>query len=724
MQRLSEMKRIRVGSRPVLRDADTSHASSTMHKNGFYRIEGLGHPELHDERVWAPAPVQGAQCHLRWLPACPPNWEQNPPGYMCVLTYSWRTDQWPVSEYTDQEVVRIPFEDWRDSFTKMLEPGDMKTETELDELHALLLTSEARRLRLDEETQILSSVSPAVFKWIRSMCLEVPLEGDVIPMKQFPVEECDDERTVAAMIDDPSEALSLVSDLVGRGQKQFKERLEEALALRGERKRKVFMVGRVRQEERNGHEYMPVSTLQAICDAHDWPLNPLPPRLWCDETESKVALTTTVAAVRRVQYLKQRWAAKPRRAADVDAFLIGLDADQCAALDGAASAPLSIVTGAPGAGKTSTLVRMVAWALHAQRSVTLAFPTHKAKHRAWAELSPLMEHHIESGDLFQTFVNNRKQTPALCAYGVPAAKFTMVTIAKMKRMTNFQTDLLLVDESSMVNIFDFGFLLDGPKQIVLFGDPRQLQPIGVGCPFLQWIKAPTVPVYRLTVNHRQVEPTALAYQIEALRCLFDNEPAPTPVADRTFVRRSLHLMPSDASMAILLRDWDRMEPDWLARLQGGHLQLMCAKRDMAAALTLAIRKRLHVRADVQKSIKDVRPGDLVVCCENVPAAGLFNGLTGTVTHVGGEVRVTGGLSIDANDFSKWFQYGFVLTVFKMQGSECDVAYIVLDQCAEVQQNRNLVFTALSRAKKACVVYASTEIWHESCQQPQRRRVFE
>ena len=56
-----------------------------------------------------------------------------------------------------------------------------------------------------------------------------------------------------------------------------------------------------------------------------------------------------------------------------------------------------------------------------------------------------------------------------------------------------------------------------------------------------------------------------------------------------------------------------------------------------------------------------------------------------------------------NEWLPYIELAYFCTVFKYQGSECDSCIIALDMSAYTLLTRNLVYTALTRAKKNCIM---------------------
>lgn len=149
-----------------------------------------------------------------------------------------------------------------------------------------------------------------------------------------------------------------------------------------------------------------------------------------------------------------------------------LSEDQKVAIQGALDHKVSIITGFPGTGKTSSIREIV--------------------------------HNLEQ----------RNIEYAICAFtgkavarlrSVLSSTVPMTFHLKIKKEKSSKFRHLIIDEASMVTtelFYDFIQRFPFPFSITFVGDPDQLPPIGWGSLFSECIKSSTIPKYNLTTNHR------------------------------------------------------------------------------------------------------------------------------------------------------------------------------------------------------------------------------
>jgi exodeoxyribonuclease V alpha subunit len=210
----------------------------------------------------------------------------------------------------------------------------------------------------------------------------------------------------------------------------------------------------------------------------------------------------------------------------------GLDSSQCAAVTALLQRRMVLLTGGPGTGKTSTVVQMLAAALHLnpQLRIQLAAPTGKAAARLGEAV----------------FSGCQALQPALAAQLQQLPSTTLHRLLEARADHRFrrnhrlplELDLLVVDEVSMVDLPLMTALLEAlPSrgQLVLVGDGHQLPPVGPGT-VLQELSQPE----RL----RQLGQAAVE-----LRTTYRNEGAIAELAN--------HLRQRSAASGPPLMDWLR-----------------------------------------------------------------------------------------------------------------------------------------------------------------------
>eukprot|EP00208_Stichococcus_sp_RCC1054_P000835 CAMPEP_0206136362 /NCGR_PEP_ID=MMETSP1473-20131121/1596_1 /ASSEMBLY_ACC=CAM_ASM_001109 /TAXON_ID=1461547 /ORGANISM="Stichococcus sp, Strain RCC1054" /LENGTH=1201 /DNA_ID=CAMNT_0053528837 /DNA_START=280 /DNA_END=3885 /DNA_ORIENTATION=+ len=193
---------------------------------------------------------------------------------------------------------------------------------------------------------------------------------------------------------------------------------------------------------------------------------------------------------------------------------ISLSNGQKEAIRQAANAPVMVLTGGPGCGKTfatATIVKLWRAMSNRQARISLCAPTGRAAERlaATTRLPATTIHRMLK-------VRGRKQKPG--EKDVSAAGISLEANAPMfghHSQHPLPADAVLVDEASMVDLPLAAALLDAaPRpgrtfQLVLVGDADQLPPVGPGSVLQSIIQSGRVPVVNLREIFRQEATSAI-----------------------------------------------------------------------------------------------------------------------------------------------------------------------------------------------------------------------
>ena len=157
---------------------------------------------------------------------------------------------------------------------------------------------------------------------------------------------------------------------------------------------------------------------------------------------------------------------------------------------------LSVITGGPGTGKTSSIKSIAAAAEMRGAKVMLVAPTGRAAVRM-----------TQSGA-------SRASTVHSALQWIPGEG------PGRDRHDPLPCDLLIVDETSMANLELLVMLLravGGDTHVVLVGDADQLAPVGAGKPFAELVASERVPTTRLTHIFRQAAGSMIVQGAHAIR---------------------------------------------------------------------------------------------------------------------------------------------------------------------------------------------------------------
>jgi exodeoxyribonuclease V alpha subunit len=476
-------------------------------------------------------------------------------------------------------------------------------------------------------------------------------------------------------------------------------------------------------------------------------------------------------------------------AADLDTLFTGMPpglADgQRAAVAAVPGARFFVLTGGPGTGKTTTVVRMLlmllrhaqACGLPARPSIALAAPTGKAAQRlaqaiakGKAELQASLP-----GDDFRDLLSLIPHADARTLHRLLGYQPRDNTFAGGP-LNPLAEDIVVVDEASMVDLAMTRQLLDALRPdavLILLGDPGQLASVDAGSvlsdivasaprnrfpPALADLLSPLLreapkatatdaPLAGqvLTLSHSWRAGSGLQRGIEALRDTPDPGWLDTLLRDRADGDLHLRRCPDAQALRACVDAWIERHADWLLPLliasidpatalqQLRKLQILCALRDGpfgAQGLDTLIVRRLAARFGIDGNHVWYH-GRPVIITRNDYARGLFNGDVGIALEGADGLRVWFELSDrDGNAGLRSFSpralpahdSAWAITIHRSQGSEYrDVAVVLPPDADNRILTRELVYTAISRARNLAEIWATDEALRAALARPVKRQ---
>ena len=184
-----------------------------------------------------------------------------------------------------------------------------------------------------------------------------------------------------------------------------------------------------------------------------------------------------------------------------------LEIPQKNAILGCLNKKISILSGGPGTGKTSTVLRKICLELvEDNKRVLFLAPTHAAKNRGRDEIIPK---DIYNKNMIKQMEENCKfETLQSAIFEYEYYDFISqqyIIDCKMNEYIN-SFNYLIIDETSMVKSEDLcnllAFIHDTKISLLMVGDPDQLPAIGMGCPFYDLINSNYIANFRLIKNFR------------------------------------------------------------------------------------------------------------------------------------------------------------------------------------------------------------------------------
>jgi exodeoxyribonuclease V alpha subunit len=373
---------------------------------------------------------------------------------------------------------------------------------------------------------------------------------------------------------------------------------------------------------------------------------------------------------------------------------VELAAEQEQAVRLALTAKVAVLTGGPGCGKSFTVKSVITLAAAKRAKIVLAAPTGRAAKR----LTELSGHPAATVH----------RLLALRPGGDPAHD----------RDNPVDADLIVVDEASMLDLILANKLFKAVPpgaHLLLVGDVDQLPSVGAGEVLRDVLAADTIPRVRLTTIFRQAQESGVV--VNAHRINAGQPPAFGAHAD-------FFLFPTDDPAATGERVVDLVA--WRIPRRFGiparDIQVLAPMHRGPAgtgALNTLLQQALAPARDDtperRHGARVFRPGDKVIQIRNnydKGTAGVFNGTVGTVTALSVTdrqltVRTDEDEDIDY-DFDELdeLQHAYAITVHRSQGSEYPAVVIPLTMSAYTLLQRNLLYTAVTRAKRLVVLVGS------------------
>jgi exodeoxyribonuclease V alpha subunit len=373
---------------------------------------------------------------------------------------------------------------------------------------------------------------------------------------------------------------------------------------------------------------------------------------------------------------------------------VALAAEQEQAVRLALTAKVAVLTGGPGCGKSFTVRSVITLAAAKRAKIVLAAPTGRAAKR----LTELSGHPAATVH----------RLLALRPGGDPAHD----------RDNPIDADLIVVDEASMLDLILANKLIKAVApgaHLLLVGDVDQLPSVGAGEVLRDILAADAIPRVRLTTIFRQAQESGVvvnAHRINAGQSpVFGEHPdfflfptdEPGATAERVvdLVARRI-----PRRFAIPARDIQVLAP--MHRGPAGAGTLNTLLQQALAPFCEGTPERRH-------GARVFRPGDKVIQIRNnydKGTAGVFNGTVGTITALSVTdqqltVRTDEDEDIDY-DFDELdeLQHAYAITVHRSQGSEYPAVVVPLTMSAYTLLQRNLLYTAVTRAKRLVVLAGS------------------
>lgn len=361
-----------------------------------------------------------------------------------------------------------------------------------------------------------------------------------------------------------------------------------------------------------------------------------------------------------------------------------------------------IITGGPGTGKTTTLKAIIELFELLEKSVKLAAPTGRAAKR-----------------MKETTLRDASTIHRLLELGFTDDKINY----DYEEQDSLDCDVLIVDELSMVDLMLMNSLLKALKddtRLILVGDKDQLPSIGAGNVLGDLIKSKKIPTVNLTEIFRQSQESMIVKNAH----LINKAQMPEITNSKDFFMIAEE--DQNKSSDIIIDLVSKRLPSYY-NIDSSDIQVLAPMKKGAAGVNNLNKKLQAVLNPKGQEIKYgseiFRLGDKVMHIKNnynleykiesseymEEGEGVFNGDIGYIEKIDesenelyvryDEVKL---VKYEYEDLSE-LMLAYACTIHKSQGSEFDVVVIPIHFAPALLLTRNLIYTAITRAKKLVVL---------------------
>ncbi|MDD4688750.1 MAG: ATP-dependent RecD-like DNA helicase [Eubacteriales bacterium] len=373
----------------------------------------------------------------------------------------------------------------------------------------------------------------------------------------------------------------------------------------------------------------------------------------------------------------------------------------------AATNGVSVVTGGPGTGKTTIIKTIISIMEDLDMTITLAAPTGRAAKRMTemcenqaVTIHRLLEYNRESNGT-QRFMRDENNP--------------------------IHGDVIIIDEMSMVDTLIFNALLKAIKpgtRLILVGDADQLPSVGAGNVLNDIISSCCLPVAKLDTIYRQQGDSTIIINAHRINKgeypIIDNNSS-----DFFFMgRESAEEITETIKSLCLTRLPSKYGYDPLI-----DIQVLTPMRRSGVGVNVFNEELQQVlnpkkpgQAEIYVGHNCFRVGDKVMQTKNnydmawtfidapdSPGSGVFNGDIGYITKISvldGEITVLYDgekVTVYNMESAQELELAYAMTIHKSQGSEFKAIIIPMFQSAPMLQNRNLLYTAVTRAREMVIL---------------------
>ena len=411
-----------------------------------------------------------------------------------------------------------------------------------------------------------------------------------------------------------------------------------------------------------------------------------------------------------------------------------LDEMQKRAVTEAANHGLFILTGGPGTGKTTTINAIIRFFEGEGAELRLAAPTGRAAKRMTETTG------YEAQTIHRLLELN----------GMPEEERDGHSVKFERNAQNpLEADVIIIDEMSMVDIhlmYSLLLAVTAGTRLILVGDENQLPSVGPGNVLRDIIRSGCFPVVELKKIFRQASESDIVVNAHKI-----NRGEQVQINNKS--RDFFFLKRYDAD--IIIRVVIALIQEKLPRYVDAkpfEIQVLTPMRKGLLGverLNQILQRYLNPPADgkPEKAVGDrlFRTGDKVMQIRNnyqmeweirgrygiviEKGVGVFNGDTGILTEIN-EFAETAEVEFEDGRFATYsfkqleeLELAYAITIHKSQGSEYPAVILPLLSGPQMLLNRNLLYTAVTRARKCVTVVGSEETFAEMIRNEKQQKRY-
>lgn len=379
------------------------------------------------------------------------------------------------------------------------------------------------------------------------------------------------------------------------------------------------------------------------------------------------------------------------------------------AITSALTEGMLVLTGGPGTGKTTTLNAIIKIMKEKGKKVLLSAPTGRAAQR----MSELTGDEAKTLHRLLEVSWDKQDNP----------------VFNKNERNQLKCDALIVDEVSMVDTFIFESVMRALPlgcRLILVGDSDQLPSVGPGNVLGDLIDSGILPVVRLNEIFRQAQQSLIVTNAHKI---VNGEMPVLNKADKDFFFLQRNNK-TEVTNVITDLCTNRL-PKAYGYSAFENIQVLSPSKkgelgtaELNHKLQSALNPKSDEKAEVTIGSKTFRTGDKVMQIKNnydirwfkdngETGEGIFNGDIGIIERIDKKVKM---IKISFYDKTAMYTYenasdldfAYAVTVHKSQGNEFDAVIIPMFSGPPQLYYRNLLYTAVTRAKKTLILVGNPQ----------------